>query len=77
MRIQRAEVRALRDIVWPTEEPWATQARRHAEQLSAYVCPLAHAVANANALIARSRRTRKKAYDAILNEAGMVQGGVC
>ena len=40
MQKTRALASQLDHMVWPSEEPWASQARRHAEQLTVYVSPL-------------------------------------
>lgn len=75
MRRDRAKARAIRDIVWPNEEPWGTQAARVAEDLMRYECPLAKAVRYAEGVLERAKRVRADAMGAVM-ESDWQEGGV-
>jgi len=65
----------VRDIVWPTVEPWATQARAVAYSLQRYECPLAKAVRDAEGVLEHAKRVRAAAMGAVM-DSDWQEGGV-
>jgi hypothetical protein len=62
----------MRDVVWPTVG-WSDDARKEAENLMRYVCPLAKAVHEAAGILEHSKELRKAVGMAILCDDDLIE----